>query len=174
MKVAYTSSHQTNGEAPMKTTTKTAATSAARPVSSSRLVLLSTAAIAVVVGAARPAAAQAPDQVFGTAPPAFVPDPNVPPPAPPPAPSAAPPAADLGPPAWDDGAAVDPYDPAFASSDIYRDSLDTEVTYDDSVAAGYDDGYDPQAYTQFQDTLAPYGSWENDSTYGNVWIPSES
>ena len=43
---------------------------------------------------------------------------------------------------------------------------------DDEIAQSYDDGYDPQAYTQFQDALAPYGTWENDDSYGEVWTPA--
>jgi hypothetical protein len=61
----------------------------------------------------------------------------------------------------------DEYDP-----DIYADSIDTDVTYDDQVAQTYDDGYDPQAYAQFSDTLSPYGSWVDDPSYGRVWTPS--
>ena len=42
-------------------------------------------------------------------------------------------------------------------------------------ASGYvDDGYDPEAYVDFQQSLAPYGQWENDPTYGQVWAPSPS
>jgi hypothetical protein len=37
-----------------------------------------------------------------------------------------------------------------------------------------DDGYDPQAYTQFESTLSPYGSWVEDPTYGRVWVPSST
>lgn len=37
--------------------------------------------------------------------------------------------------------------------------------------AAYDDT-DPAALTDFHDTLAPYGSWEEDATYGTVWVPS--
>ena len=44
----------------------------------------------------------------------------------------------------------------------YADSLDYEVSYDDAVAARYDDGYNPQAYTQFNAALAPYGTWYDD------------
>ena len=42
-----------------------------------------------------------------------------------------------------------------------------------SVPAAYDasvDG-DPSALTVFRDDLAPYGSWEDDPTYGTVWVP---
>jgi hypothetical protein len=45
---------------------------------------------------------------------------------------------------------------------------------DNEIAQTYDDGYDPQAYTEFQSELAPYGSWSNDPTYGNVWSPYAS
>jgi uncharacterized membrane protein YgcG len=45
---------------------------------------------------------------------------------------------------------------------------------DNEIAQSYDDGYDPQAYTQFQSALAPYGSWYDDPTYGNVWSPYAS
>jgi hypothetical protein len=31
---------------------------------------------------------------------------------------------------------------------------------------------DPAALSDFQDTLSPYGSWADDSTYGTVWVPS--
>ncbi len=61
----------------------------------------------------------------------------------------------------------DEYDP-----DIYADSIDTDVAYDDQVAQTYDDGYDPQAYAQFTDALTPYGSWVDDPSYGRVWTPS--
>jgi hypothetical protein len=35
----------------------------------------------------------------------------------------------------------------------------------------YDDA-DPSALTDFRQTLAPYGAWSDDSTYGTVWTPS--
>src|SRR6266404_5260087 len=63
--------------------------------------------------------------------------------------------------------ADDQYDP-----NMYADSLDTDVAYDDLVAQTYDDGYDPQAYAQFAEPLAPYGSWIDDAAYGRVWMPS--
>ena len=58
------------------------------------------------------------------------------------------------------------------SLDAYADSLDYDVSYDDAVAARYDDGYDPSAYQQFQSALAPYGTWADDPAYGVIWIPS--
>ncbi|HXJ23299.1 MAG TPA: DUF6600 domain-containing protein [Polyangia bacterium] len=45
---------------------------------------------------------------------------------------------------------------------------------DNDIAQTYDDGYDPQAYTQFQSALAPYGSWDYDDSYGYVWTPAMS
>ncbi|HVV48276.1 MAG TPA: DUF6600 domain-containing protein, partial [Polyangia bacterium] len=42
---------------------------------------------------------------------------------------------------------------------------------DNDIAQGYDDGYDEQAYTQFQSALAPYGAWDYDADYGYVWSP---
>jgi len=67
-------------------------------------------------------------------------------------------------PQYDPGNSSDPGDPnlAFAPPDLGPDN---------DIAQSYDDGYDPQAYTQFQGDLAPYGSWSNDPTYGNVWSP---
>ncbi len=51
-------------------------------------------------------------------------------------------------------------------------NIDYDVTYDDSVAQTYDDGYDPQAAAQFDETLSPYGTWVDDDVYGRVWQPS--
>jgi hypothetical protein len=45
---------------------------------------------------------------------------------------------------------------------------------DDAIADSYDDGYDPNAYTEFQDALAPYGSWVDDPDYGHVWTPASA
>jgi hypothetical protein len=58
--------------------------------------------------------------------------------------------------------------------EAYADALDYDVSYDDSIAATYDDGYDPQAYTQFTDSLAAYGTWVDDPVYGRIWVPSTS
>jgi hypothetical protein len=43
---------------------------------------------------------------------------------------------------------------------------------DDTVADSYDDGYDPEAYRQFEEPLRSAGSWYDDATYGRVWMPS--
>jgi hypothetical protein len=45
---------------------------------------------------------------------------------------------------------------------------------DNDIAQSYDDGYDPQAYAQFQTALDPYGAWDYDSSYGYVWSPAAS
>ena len=65
----------------------------------------------------------------------------------------------------------DPYDTAADPSQIDwpQDTAAEEPAVDD-----YDDGYDPQAYTEFQDDLAPYGNWIDDGTYGRVWQPEGS
>jgi len=69
---------------------------------------------------------------------------------------------------------MDPY-AQYGEPDEEDDSMD--VTYDISTSpdAGdqqYDDGYDANAYQQFESQLAPYGTWENDPDYGEVWEPS--
>ncbi|MFL5307078.1 MAG: DUF6600 domain-containing protein [Polyangia bacterium] len=66
---------------------------------------------------------------------------------------------------------VDPNDPRLAEPDPEAD-VPPDLGPDDEIAQSYDDGYDPQAYTQFQDALAPYGTWENDDSYGEVWTPA--
>ena len=45
---------------------------------------------------------------------------------------------------------------------------------DDDIAQTYDDGYDAQAYTQFQSALAPFGGWDYDASYGYIWTPAAS
>jgi hypothetical protein len=61
------------------------------------------------------------------------------------------------------------YDP-----NLYAAAVDTEVTYDDFVAEGYDDGYGPKAFAQFETALAPYGAWVTDPKLGRVWVPATS
>src|SRR5256885_10399193 len=39
--------------------------------------------------------------------------------------------------------------------------VDADVYYDTAAAENYDDGYDPNAYQQFQSALDPYGQWVN-------------
>jgi hypothetical protein len=67
--------------------------------------------------------------------------------------------------------AQDAYD---SDPDIDGYDAQYDVTYDDAAAQGYDDGYDPNAYQQFQQPLAPYGNWIDDASYGRVWVPSVS
>jgi len=70
---------------------------------------------------------------------------------------------------------VDPYLPdGDYDPDIDSYSAEQQVYYDNQAAAQYDDGYDPEAYTQFQSELDPYGSWIDDPTYGHVWVPAQS
>jgi hypothetical protein len=60
----------------------------------------------------------------------------------------------------------DPYDTAADPSQI---DWPQDVAAEEPAVDSYDDGYDPQAYTGFQDELAPYGDWIDDSSYGRVW-----
>ena len=69
---------------------------------------------------------------------------------------------------------MDPY-AQYGDPDDEDDQMD--VTYDistDPQEQQYDDGYDPNAYQQFESTLSPYGSWEDVPSYGHVWVPSTS
>jgi hypothetical protein len=73
-------------------------------------------------------------------------------------------------PMTDEGVPVDPngdYDPNARTPDV-------DVSADNGVAERYDDGYDPQAYAQFDNGLSPYGAWVDDPTYGRVWVPSSA
>lgn len=54
----------------------------------------------------------------------------------------------------------------------YDQLLDIEVTYDNMLARGYDDGYRPEASQQFQEVLAPFGEWFDEPSFGRVWRPS--
>ena len=65
----------------------------------------------------------------------------------------------------------DPYETAADPSQI---DWPQDVTAEEAAVDSYDDGYDPQAYTQFQDELAPYGDWIDDGSYGRVWTPNAS
>jgi hypothetical protein len=50
-------------------------------------------------------------------------------------------------------------------------------TSDETAVGGEGESYadtDPSAVTDFRAALEPYGSWVDDSTYGTVWMPSES
>ncbi len=64
-----------------------------------------------------------------------------------------------------------PPDPYEAEADPSQIDWPQDVTAEEATVDSYDDGYDPQAYTQFQDELSPYGNWIDDGTYGRVWVP---
>ena len=67
---------------------------------------------------------------------------------------------------------MDPY-AQYGDADDEDDSMD--VTYDistDPQEQQYDDGYDANAYQQFESQLSPYGAWEDVPDYGRVWVPS--
>ena len=49
--------------------------------------------------------------------------------------------------------------------------MEGEMPADEAM---YDDGYDPNAYAQFEGALSPYGSWYDDPTYGRVWAPTDT
>src|SRR5580692_1061168 len=72
------------------------------------------------------------------------------------------------------------YDPnspngqGYPSAQNAADYPPADLGPDNEIAQSYDDGYDAQAYTQFQTALAPYGGWDYDSSYGYVWSPSAS
>jgi hypothetical protein len=79
--------------------------------------------------------------------------------------AATPPAAgDPGSPPPPGGGAGSQAAPADYASGEYVLGEDTDA-YDDQ---------DPSALTDFHDTLSPYGTWVDDSTYGTVWVPSPS
>ncbi len=88
-------------------------------------------------------------------------------------PYAAPPEGDAPP--LDDPNAYDPnaYDPnLYDANAVNANQAVPNLGPDNDIAQTYDDGYDPQAYTQFQDALAPYGTWSSDDSYGQVWTPA--
>ena len=65
-----------------------------------------------------------------------------------------------------------PIDPNAVDPDD-DDDAGYDITYDVTTEQDqYDDGYDPNAYQQFQSQLSPYGSWEEMPNYGQVWVPS--
>lgn len=80
-------------------------------------------------------------------------------------------------PQYDPNAVPQPIDPYAQYGDADDEDDQMDVTYDistDPQEQQYDDGYDPNAYQQFETTLSPYGSWEDVPNYGHVWVPSQS
>jgi hypothetical protein len=66
-------------------------------------------------------------------------------------------------------------DTSAADAQAYPPDGQTDASYldtDETIAEGYDDGYAPDAYGDFEQALAPYGSWVNDADYGEIWIPA--
>ena len=90
------------------------------------------------------------------------------------------------PPTQDQMAVANPYqnqtpaDPYQTPADPYQATDPAQVDWpqdlppEEAAVDSYDDGYDPQAYAQFQDDLAPYGNWVDDGTYGRVWVPEST
>ena len=72
--------------------------------------------------------------------------------------------------------APQPVDPSAQYGEDDDDEDDgMDVTYDistDPQDQQYDDGYDANAYQQFESQLSPYGTWEDVPSYGHVWVPS--
>jgi len=74
----------------------------------------------------------------------------------------------------------DPNSPSSPNAQSYPNAQNTveyppaDLGPDNEIAQSYDDGYDAQAYTQFESALAPFGGWDYDSSYGYVWSPSAS
>src|SRR5262245_48571887 len=77
-------------------------------------------------------------------------------------------------PAAEDLPVADTWDPYETAADPSQIDWPQDVPPEEAAVDSYDDGYDPQAYAQFQDELSPYGDWIDDGTYGRVWTPSTS
>jgi len=75
------------------------------------------------------------------------------------------------PPTQEQVTGADPYETPADSAQI---DWPQDIVPEEAAVDSYDDGYDPQAYSQFQDELAPYGDWVDDSSYGRVWVPSST
>jgi hypothetical protein len=81
------------------------------------------------------------------------------------------------PPATPQNDEVAPLAPAPASAATDPSAADANGMYASGEYAlgedpdSYDDN-DPSALTDFRQTLAPYGTWSDDPTYGTVWSPS--
>ena len=69
---------------------------------------------------------------------------------------------------------MDPYAQYGDVGDDEDEGLRRQLRHLDVAATmqQYDDGYDPNAYQQFESTLSPYGSWQDVPSYGHVWVPS--
>jgi hypothetical protein len=64
---------------------------------------------------------------------------------------------------------------AASDPNVLGDSVGTQVSYDQQVAdLFYDDGYGPHAHLQFEEALAPHGTWIDSPELGRVWLPSRA
>jgi hypothetical protein len=75
------------------------------------------------------------------------------------------------------GAPAEPEPPSAAPAEATGEAPADQASYaSGEYAIGEDpDAYednDPSALTDFHATLAPYGTWTDDSTYGTVWVPN--
>ncbi|HEY6475206.1 MAG TPA: DUF6600 domain-containing protein [Polyangia bacterium] len=145
------------------------------------LIVVSLFGAAALLGLPAGAAAEVAQQQF---PPAYAPPPQlqqVPRGAEAPdelaAPAPEPPPGELPLPAGDQAAAPGELQPAYDPNAIPNAAAaypPADLEPDNDIAQSYDDGYDPQAYTQFQSTLAPFGGWDYDASYGYLWTPASS
>jgi hypothetical protein len=74
-----------------------------------------------------------------------------------------------------DGRAARAWTPRWAAHtdpNVVGDSVGTEIAYDQQVADRYDDGYGPHVHLQFEEALAPHGTWIDSAELGRVWVPS--
>ncbi len=60
-----------------------------------------------------------------------------------------------------------------SADDASPNGYTADVPAEQQAADDYADT-DPSALSDFRDTLAPYGTWTEDPTYGTVWVPSSS
>ena len=69
----------------------------------------------------------------------------------------------------------DPNQPMARQEERYDIDCDPDIDNcaDPDGQQAYDDGYDPNAYQQFESALSPYGNWVEDPSYGRVWVPSQ-
>ena len=71
--------------------------------------------------------------------------------------------------------APQPLDAYAQEGDADDEDEGLDVSYDistDPQDQQYDDGYEPNAYQQFESQLSPYGAWQDVPSYGHVWMPS--
>src|SRR5262249_14892057 len=62
--------------------------------------------------------------------------------------------------------------PAPAPSEAAPSNASAEPPYPSEYDVAADT--DPAALNDFRETLDPYGTWEDDPTYGTVWVPAST